>query len=322
MLTTAHALLLGSLSLPSDQPFTRAMALAGGVKDKRLGQLVSDGWLRRPVRGLYIPSQLPDTVALRASALALIVPPGCFASDFTAAWLHAGDIALPPNSHIATPLLSFFRPPREGRLRNKLTLSGERTVLPQDLMSVGPLLVTTPLRTALDLGRLQRNHDLALHGMDRMLALDAFTLEELVANIARFKRQRGVVQLRVLGPRADGRSASFGESSLRGRWYDAGLPRPELQLAVSVAGDAQYFLDMGLEEVLFAAEYDGEEWHSSDEDRAHDEARRVWMRERRAWQIEVYRKNNVFGFHQDAAQLLAAAFREARSTLGQRIIVL
>jgi hypothetical protein len=308
--------------LPPEQPFTRAMAGAGGLSDKTLGRLCREGWLRRPVRGLYVGSHVPDTLPVRASGLELIVPAGCFVTDHTAAWLHAGDVALPPNADLATPLISMFRPPREGRLRNAVAHSGERTILPGDLMTIGNLLVTTPLRTALDLGRLQRNPDLAMSGMDRMLALGVFSHEELLWNISRFKGQRGVVQLRRLAPQADGRSASFGESALRNRWYDAGLPKPELQVAVHLEGEVLFLLDIALEDLRFAAEYDGEEWHSSNEDRAHDDGRRSWMKLNRAWQIEVYRQANVFGMHQDASQLLHAAYIEARATIGQRIILL
>ena len=52
-----------------------------------------------------------------------------------------------------------------------LARSGERTLGPDDLMRVGGIWVTTPLRTALDLGRLLRR-DQALAGLDAMLRLE------------------------------------------------------------------------------------------------------------------------------------------------------
>ena len=81
-------------------------------------------------------------------------------------------------------------------------------------------------------------------------------------------------------------------------------------------------LDLGLAELLFAAEYDGVEWHSSPEDRAHDEARRGWCEDNRNYQIEAFRKENVFGRRQDASERLLAAYRKARRTLGSRITIL
>ena len=119
-------------------------------------------------------AHLPDSLALRTEVLRLVLPPGCFACDETAAWLHGADMALAPNSHLALPQVSFFRPADEGRLRNPLATSGERTVTPCDLTDVGGLLVTTPLRTALDLGRLRRR-DQALSALDAFLHLGLVT---------------------------------------------------------------------------------------------------------------------------------------------------
>ena len=67
----------------------------------------------------------------------------------------------------------MFKHADAGRLRNKLATSGERTVLPRDLMDVGGLCVTTPLRTALDLGRFL-TRDQALSALDALLRLGLF----------------------------------------------------------------------------------------------------------------------------------------------------
>ena len=214
--------------LPPERPFTRDAALRTGLTDKRLRTLVRRGYLRRPIAGVYVASQVPDSLALRTEMLRLVLPPGCFACDETAAWLHGADMALAPNSHLVLPRVAFFRHADEGRLRNPLVRSGERTVAAGDLVSVGGLMLTSPLRTALDLGRL-RHRDQALSALDAFLHLGLVTPEELLAGVARLARQRGVVQLRWLVAIADGRAESAGESALRLRWYDAGLPRPQLQ---------------------------------------------------------------------------------------------
>ena len=230
-------------------------------------------------------------------------------------------MVLAPNDHLVVPQVSVFRPPDEGRLRNVLAHSGERTLGPDELMRVGGIWVTTPLRTALDLGRLL-HRDQALAGLDAMLRLERFSQDELLANVERLARQRGVVQLRALAPLADGRAQSPGESALRLRWLDAGLPRPDLQIPIMEGGRLIFRLDLGLAELLFAAEYDGAEWHSSPEDRAHDKARRRWCEKNRNYQIEVFLKGNVFGRRQDASERLLAAYRNARRTLGDRVTVL
>lgn len=302
-----------------DAPFTRAAALRAGITDKKLRGLVAHGLLRRPVAGVYVAARLPDSWQLRAEALRLVVPRGSFACDETAAWLHGATMALAPNSHVTLPRVAFFRPADEGRLRNPLVASGERTVAPGDLMDVDGLLVTTPLRTALDLGRL-RHRDQALSALDALLRLGVFTRDELLGSVERFARQRGVVQLRWLAPLADGRAESAGESALRLRWYDAGLPAPQLQILVPREGREPLRIDLGLEELRFAAEYDGAEFHASPEQGRHDAARRVLLREM-GWLVEVFDRTSVYGFGQDADLRLRAAYARARATQGQRAIV-
>jgi hypothetical protein len=306
-----------SFSLPHEVPFTRGQALVAGLTDIRLRRLVKRGTLRRLVPGVYVAAHVVDSLDLRAQALRLVVPEGCFICDETAAWLHGAPHAMAPNSHLAVPPISFFRPARRGRLRNGLVSSGERTLTPRDLMVVGGLCVTTPLRTALDLGRLRRP-DQALAAQDALLGLGIFTHEELLACVERFARQRGVCQLRWLTPLADGRAESAGESVLRLRWYAAGLPRPQLQIEVVVDGVVRFRLDMGLEEWLFAAEYDGAAFHSSPDQTRHDDERRGWMRSQRQWHIEVFVGEHVHGHDQDADLRLGAAFEQAKATIGRR----
>ena len=311
-----------SSNLPLHEPFSRATALAAGVSDYQLRTLVGEGYLRRPVAGLYVASHVPDSIELRCRLLSLVVPDDCFVCDRTAAWLYAGARALGPNEHLSVPAISCFRPSDAGRLRNTITNSGERAIAPRDLRVVHGLLATTPLRTALDLGRLERTRDLRLHGMDTMLSLGQFTLDELLAEVPRFKRQRGVVMLRVLAPLADGGSESFGESALRLRWHDAAIPRPRTQIPIMVGDIEVARVDMGIEELLLGGEYDGEEWHSDEDQQRHDDERRRFLDEGRGWSIEVFRKEDVFGHHQDADRRLRAAYVEARRTLGERTFII
>lgn len=298
-----------------DRPFTCAEARDLGLDGVTLFRLVGSGALRHPVRDVYVPSSIPDGLELRCRGLALVLPDDAFVCDRTAAWLHAGDQALGPNEHLEVPPVSCFVPSDGHRLRNKLVVSGEREIASGDLMEIGGLTVTTPLRTAVDLGRLQPTADLKLHGMDTMLGLGVFTHAELLAQVARFNRRRGVVQLRMLAPLADGGSESFGESALRRRWHDAGLPRPQTQISVQVDGREVYRIDMGLEERLFAAEYDGEKAHGADRTE-HDLERRLWLEQERDWSLAVFRRPHVFGQQQNAEQRLRAAYQTARARLG------
>lgn len=293
--------------LPAARPFTTAMARAEGVPVQVLAALVAQGLLRRPVRSVYLPVDVPDTLAYRLAALELMVPPGCFVTDHTAAWLHAGDIARLPNAHLSEAKPDIFRHSRHRALRHPLVRSGERMLQPDHLLSMGNIEVTTPIRTACDIGRLY-SRDVALWGLDSMLGLDVFDLDELNGFVPYLARQRGVVQLRVLSPLADGGAQSFGESALRLRWHDAGLPRPRCQVPVVRGGRAVFYLDMGHEDLGLAAEYDGEEWHTGAVAEARDDARRESLRREEGWWIEVFRRSDVFGHAQEADLRLKATY--------------
>jgi hypothetical protein len=82
-------------------------------------------------------------------------------------------------------------------------------------------------------------------------------------------------------------------------------------------GTEIYRLDLGVEELRFAAEYDGEEFHSRPEDRDHDKTRREWIRRERGWLIKPVRKENILGPTRDVERILLEGVREARGRLGR-----
>ena len=83
------------------------------------------------------------------------MPPDCVVVDRHAAWSLGAPMALAPNEHLEARPITVFRPSGYGRLRNGLTDSGERNLLPMDVMEIGGVQVTAPLRTAWDLGRVR-----------------------------------------------------------------------------------------------------------------------------------------------------------------------
>ncbi len=298
--------------LPIDRPFTTRDAAARGVSGHVLKRLVRQGVLRRPFNGVYLPASLVDDISSRAAALALVTPRTAVVTDRSAAWVHEVDV-LAPGDHLSVPPVSVYQIPGNTRVRRAHTKGGERTFRPGDVMVVNGVLVTTPLRTALDLGRLiPRDH--AIGALDGLLRLGEFTHEDLLAQVERFARQRGVVQLRELAPLADARSESPAESVLRLRWVDSpSLPRPEPQIVITDAmGNEVFRLDLGIRELRYAAEYDGVQDHTSPEDRDHDKGRRAWLREKDGWTLDVLTRKDVFGPHQCAAEIIGRGIAEAR----------
>lgn len=300
--------------IPIDRPFTNTQAARAGVRPQVLTELVRRGLLRRMLRGVVVATQVPDSLALRVAALRLVVPQHCVVTDRTAGWAN-GVSVLPRSSVYEMPFLDAFS--TEGsRMRRDGIRSGVRDLLDRDIVELDGLRLTSPLRTACDLGR-------GLWRFDALAALDGFLRigldpGELADEVARFKGQRGVVQLRSLVPLADGRSESPGESGLRLHWHDAGLPRPNLQIWVhDDAGVAIFRLDLGLEEIWYAVEYDGEAFHG-EADQEHDADRRAWMERERGWIIEVFCKEHVYAPRADPTPRLVRGYRRARARVGTR----
>jgi hypothetical protein len=306
----------GRFPLPLDRPFTHAAARKAGLQNRDLCVLVEEGFVRRLVAGVYVANLVPDSLALRAQALRLVVPREAVVTDRTAGWLLGAPMVLAPGDHLVLPQVSMFVNRKGARLRNDVTSSGERTLQSQDLTEVLGVRVTTALRTACDLGRLL-SRDRAFAALDAMLALGVFDSDELWDAVKRFRGMRGVRQLRGFAPLADGRAQSAAESILRLRWLDLlTLPPPEPQIEVPRPGQPSYWLDLGVRDLRYAAEYDGEEWHlRTPEQRARDARRRTWMRKERGWLLDPVTKDNLFGRTRDVEGILLKGVRDARRRL-------
>jgi len=302
--------------LPLDRPFTFQVARSHGLGPHDLGWLCREGYLRRMLKGVYVAAQAVDSIELRALALRLVVPDGAVVTDRSAGWLHGAEMILAPNDHLGVPPVSVFVNRRGARLRNGITNSGQRFLRPEDVMEVLGVSVTTPVRTACDLGRLL-SPDGAFAALDAMLRLGAFDKQQLWTASHRFRGMRGVIQLRAFAPLADARAESPGESVTRLRWITAGIkPQPEPQIEVERPNEWSYWIDLGVEGLRFGIEYLGEEWHlRTPEQRDRDHRRRTWLEEERGWLIEPVTKKNVFGNHQDIESIIAHGIRMARRRL-------
>lgn len=310
-------LLDGSFPLPVSEPFTYATALDSGIKRHQLARLCAEGVLRRPIKGVYLATQAGDSLALRAACLKLIAPPDCVVVDRHAGWLLGAQMVLAPNEHLELRPLSLFRPSGHGRLRNGISASGERNLRKDDITEIHGIRVTTPLRTAWDLGRV-RWTDEAISGLDSMFRLGGFSREEFLAGIERFRGMRWVRTLRAVAPLADGRSESPGESVLRLRCIECHV-RVTPQVCVHRDGRLIARLDLADEELLVAFEYDGAEWHSSPEQVEHDRRRRRAASEA-GWLVRPFTGQDVFGRERACEVVIRQAVREARARRGLRIV--
>ena len=271
------------------QPFTMTVSRELGIPRRRVAAGVRNGVLLRLFRNVYVVAQSELTVEQRAYAASLVISKHSVICDRTAAWIWGVDCFRWRELDVAPPLESFTTRGHRASHRAEIR-GGERDLTPTDFVTVGGVRVTTPLRTALDLGcRLSRRD--ALAAIDALMRAQNLTTGQLVACLPQFAGRRGVVQLRELAALADGRAESQGESWTRIEMHDHGLPRPELQWWVSVDGVPTFRLDLAYPRARVAIEYDGEEYHSSPEDKQADADRRAWL-ERHGWVVIVVDKDS------------------------------
>jgi hypothetical protein len=156
------------------------------------------------------------------------------------------------------------------------------------------LQVTTPVRTAVDLLRLHPPF-VALAAADAFTRAELFPPDRLADAVESWSGFRGAATARRLAELVEPLAESPGESWLRLRFADAGLPRPTAQIPVGGVRHAPRFrLDLGWPERRLAAEFDGEDHHGH-ADAAHDLERRRVIESLYGWTVIVARKEDVLG---------------------------
>lgn len=139
------------------------------------------------------------------------------------------------------------------------------------------LYVTTPERTAFDVGR-RGTVDRAVADLDALCAATDFKVRDVLELAGNHRHTRGLRQLEVALNLVDGGAQSPKETWLRLLLINAGFPRPRTQIPVLDAdGFPRYFLDMGWEEILLAVEYDGAQHWTDPWQYAHDIARQEYL---------------------------------------------
>jgi Protein of unknown function (DUF559) len=178
-----------------------------------------------------------------------------------------------------------------------------------EIAHVAWLPVTTPARTAYDLGR-QLPRGEAVARLDALMRATPFSVEDVLLLAKRYPAARGLRRLRVALPFVDGGAASPKESWLRLLIVDAGLPTPTTQIPVHEHWHLVGVLDMGWEKYKVAVEYDGDH---------HRTNRRQYVKDQRR-----LRKLKALGWiiirviAEDAAQDVVQQVRDALISRGYR----
>lgn len=280
------------------RPFTLSEAARVGVSEKMLRRLVASGVVRSLCRGLYVDTSTPDSLSLRAEAVAKVVAPDTVVCRTSAAWLYGID-CLSPDQADAPLCLETLRPPKSRSGRLAVTSGHSQTLLPGDVIELHGLRVTSPLATAVHLARHLRR-PFALSALDAMARADLIDEPELCAAIDRYPHHPGIRQARELARLIDARSESPGESWLRLRLLDAGFTDVVPQVEV-MTGERLRRIDLGFPKrprssdgLRLGLEYDSDEWHGTREQRVIDEDRVDELR-RVGWLILPVRRWQLWG---------------------------
>ena len=273
-----------------NDPITRRELLESGVPARAIEMMRRRGQIRPMFRGVYVPGDADDTPELRARAAALVLNDRHIVCDRSAAYIHGADVY---GSRESTDRRLETCVRRGGTRTRQSAIDGrQRDLAPTDIRVFFGARLTTPLRTALDLGCSVPRHR-ALGAMDQLARLHGFDRSEMERAAGRFRGRRGVVQLRELIRLVDPRSESPRESWIRLDIDDAGLPAPELQYWVIEDGREIYRLDLAYPAHRVAVEYDGEEFHARSEAQIQaDIERRAWLRQR-GWLVIVVTKADI-----------------------------
>lgn len=187
-----------------------------------------------------------------------------------------------------TRWLSGDRPAEIARTGHTKTPCGIRAfqsvIDPSECGEVEGFRVTTPARTAFDLGR-RLPRDEAVPILDALCAATGLTPAEVAVLAVEHAGVRGVGRLSTTLPLVDAGAESPQETRTRLLLHDAGLPKPTTQLVIR--DSLQTFIarvDMGWEQHRVAVEYDGAQ-HWTDPDQRTKDIDRIATLESLGWRV-------------------------------------
>ncbi|OPX09536.1 type IV toxin-antitoxin system AbiEi family antitoxin [Mycobacterium sp. AT1] len=208
---------------------------------------------------VYVPNGVEQTVLTNAHAAWLwttrrgVIAGRAAAAMHGAKWVDA-----------STPIevVTAHTRPRPG------VIVREERIGADEITEVSGLPVTTPARTALDLGRhLPRN--VAVAHLDALAAATGVTATAALELASRYRGARGVRRARIALALMDSGAQSPKETWLRLILVDDGLPAPRTQIEVS-DGVARAFIDMGYDEPKVGLDYEGAHHSAERRQYVHD----------------------------------------------------
>ena len=159
----------------------------------------------------------------------------------------------------------------------------EERIGDDEIVVVDGMRVTTPARTALDLGR-RCPLVAGVAAIDALAQATEVKLADVELLAERYRGRRGMKGALAALELVDGGAQSPKETWLRLLLIRAGFPRPQTQIAVrNEWGWVEAYLDMGWEDIKVAVEYDGDQHRTTRYQYVKDIRRLEMLDQRYGW---------------------------------------
>jgi hypothetical protein len=216
---------------------------------------IRDGLYRRVMRNAYVLGDVPDSPAVRAAALAQVLPEHAVATHWTALWALGLDVL--QRDATGRDLLDVTVPP-EHHLSGRAGLRWCSALLTDDdLVEVNGVIISSAARAFVEIARRDGITEGVAAG-DAALRAGVTTLDRIDDSLGRAAGLPWVTRAREAVPHLDERSESLMESRLRVGFVLAGGPRMRTQIDLyDDEGNHRGRSDLFLDGV--SIEYDGRE---------------------------------------------------------------
>lgn len=284
-----------------DRPFRGSQAIALG--ELTAYQLRCD--FTRVYRDVYVRKRIDLTAHMRAHAAAVYSGENSILAGRSAAALH-GTKWIDPHEPAEVIRHDNFHAPKGLIVR-------QYSIHPDEIVTIHGRRVTTPARTAFDLGRtLQAPR--AIEIVDALCNATQLQPHEVAELAERHPGARGIVGLRSMLGLVDGGAESPPETRTRLAIIDAGLPRPETQLVIT--DDSGFFVaraDLGWRRWQVLVEYEGD-GHWSDPRQKQRDLERYPRLEELGWRI-VRVGSALLSRREELIRRVSAKLRDAGAPL-------
>jgi hypothetical protein len=262
----AHAIVPGM-----SEPFIGSEALARGLLSRH--QLRTQ--YRAILPNVYLPRRTQPSLQQRIAAAWLWSDRQGTIAGTAAAALHGAKWI---DDNVPVELIHVNPHVPQGVLTRRDIL------LEDEVQTLAGRAVTTPERTAFDIGRRAPRRS-AVAQLDALARATGFKVDDVLDIAGCHRGARGLRQLETVLEVVDPGAQSPPESYLRLLLIEAGLPWPLTQIQVLGAdGLPIAYLDMGWPDLMVAVEYDGDH-HRVDRHQYLKDIRRLELLERLGWLI-------------------------------------